>query len=296
MRLATPIALILLLLIPYFVLLGWPRVSYRRRRDIASLSLRVFIVLLLVFGLAGLQTVRAADKLAVVFLVDASDSIDTDMRAQADQYIRDAMSQMTPEDRAGIVVFGQNALVERPISTAKDPGVLTSVPIRLETDLAEAIRLGMAMFPSDVAKRIVLLSDGVETTGNAEEAARLAAAMGVQIDVFPLQRKAGPEIIVSSVKAPSTVNEGEIFDLDITVESQTAAQATLTILSSGSVVYSDTVNLKEGSNPFTIPLRTPKQGFNDLQVRIDPLNTSADTFYQNNSLATSPRLLVRPKC
>ncbi|MBX3084810.1 MAG: VWA domain-containing protein [Anaerolineae bacterium] len=295
MRLATPIALILLLLVPYFVLLGWPRVSYRRRRDLASLALRLLIVLLLIFGLAGLQTVRAADKLAVVFLVDASDSIDTDMRAQADQYIRDAMSHMTPEDRAGIVVFGKNALVERPISTAKDPGVLTSVPIRLETDLAEAIRLGMAMFPSDVAKRIVLLSDGVETTGNAEEAARLAAAMGVQIDVYPLQRKAGPEIIVSSVKAPSSVNEGEIFDLDITVESQTDAQATLTILSAGSVVYSDTVNLKEGSNAFTIPLRTPKQGFNDLQVRIDPITYGADTFYQNNSLATFTEVTGPPR-
>jgi uncharacterized membrane protein len=295
MRLATPIALILLLLIPYFVLLGWPRVSYRRRRDIASLALRILIVLLLVFGLAGLQTVRAADKLAVVFLVDASDSIDTQMRAQADQYIRDAMSRMTPEDRAGIVIFGKNALVERPISSTKDAGILTSAPIRLETDLAEAIRLGMAMFPSDVAKRIVLLSDGVETTGNAEEAARLAAVMGVQIDVYPLQREAGPEIIIGAVKAPSTVNEGEIFDLDITVESQTETQATLTILSSGSVVYTDTVNLKVGSNPFTIPLRTPKQGFNDLRVQIAPLNASADTFYQNNSLATFTEVTGPPR-
>jgi uncharacterized membrane protein len=298
MRLATPIALLLLILIPYFVLLGWPRVAYRRRRDMLSLALRVVIILLLVLGLAGLQVVRAADKLAVVFLVDASDSIDSQMRLQAETYIRDAMSRMTPEDKAGIVIFGKNALVERPVSTVKDPGVLTSVPVRLDTDLAEAIRLGMAMFPADAAQRLVILSDGVETTGNAVEAARLASVMGVRIDVVPLQRKSGPEVIVSEVRAPGTVNEGEIFDLEVTVESQTDSQATMTVLSGGTVVYSDAISLKQGSNSFTLPLRAPKQGFNDLQVRVDPTTNGADTFYQNNSLATftevtgPPRVLV----
>ncbi|MBX3062780.1 MAG: VWA domain-containing protein [Anaerolineae bacterium] len=295
MRFATPIALLLLLLLPFVIALGYPRVAYRRRRDLTSLILRIVIILLLVFGLAGLQTVRAADKLSVVFLVDASDSIDSEMRAQADAYIRDAMSSMTPEDRAGIVVFGKNALVERPISSVKDAGVLTSVPVRLDTDIAEALRLGMAMFPADTARRIVLLSDGAETTGNAAEAAKLAAAMGVQIDVVPLQRGAGPEVIVSSVNAPGTVNEGEIFDVDITIESQVATSATITILSGGSVVYTDVISLKAGQNTFTIPLRAPKQGFNDLQVRVDPATAGADTFYQNNSLATFTEVTGPPR-
>src|SRR5450631_3181569 len=117
MTFSNPIALGLLLAIPYFLWLGWPRVPYRRRRDTISLLLRVAIVMLLIFGMAGLQTVQAADKLSVVFLLDESDSIDQAARDQAQKYIRDAMSQMGPDDKSGIVVFGKNALVERPVSS-----------------------------------------------------------------------------------------------------------------------------------------------------------------------------------
>lgn len=284
MTFSNPLALVLLLLIPYFLYLGWPRVGYRRRRDLLSLLIRVAIVLCLILGLAGLQTVQAADKLSVVFLIDASDSIDQAARDQAQKFVKDSMAQMGVEDRAGIVVFGKNALVERPVSTVKEFSGITSVPIRLDTNIAEAIRLGLAMFPSDTARRIVILSDGVETLGSAVEAARLAAATNVQIDVVPLHRQQGPEVLVTDVRLPTTVNQGEIFDLGITVQSQTDTPADLTILSAGAVVQTKRVDLKAGTNNFVLSLVAPKQGFTDFQVRADVPNGS-DTFYQNNELA-----------
>ncbi|MCC7450856.1 MAG: VWA domain-containing protein [Anaerolineae bacterium] len=284
MTFSNPLALVLLLLIPYFLYLGWPRVAYRRRRDLASLLIRVAIVLCLILGLAGLQTVQAADKLSVVFLIDASDSIDQAARDQAQKFVKDSMAQMGVEDRAGIVVFGKNALVERPVSTVKEFSGITSVPIRLDSNIAEAIRLGLAMFPSDTARRIVILSDGVETLGSAVEAARLAAATNVQIDVVPLHRQQGPEVLVTDVRLPTTVNQGEIFDLGITVQSQTDTPADLTILSAGAVVQTKRVDLKAGTNNFVLSLVAPKQGFTDFQVRADVPNGS-DTFYQNNELA-----------
>lgn len=76
MNFTTPLALLLLLTVPYFFWLGQPRrAGGRRWRDWTSLALRILIMLLLILSLAGTQLVRAADELAVVFLVDASDSI-----------------------------------------------------------------------------------------------------------------------------------------------------------------------------------------------------------------------------
>ena len=46
--------------------------------------------------------------------------------------------------------------------------------------------MALASFPEDTGKRIVLISDGNENLGNAEEQARLAKSIGVQIDVMPL--------------------------------------------------------------------------------------------------------------
>lgn len=286
MRFATPVALLLLLILPYFVWLGWPRLAYRRRRDIASLALRVLIVTLMILSLAGLQTVQAADKLAVVFLVDASDSIDAAARTQAEEYIRTAVGSMTPLDRAGVIVFGKNALVERPVSASKEFTGITSAPVRLDTNLAEAIRLGLAMFPNDAARRLVILSDGVETLDSSLEAARLAAATNVQIDVVPLRRQPGPEVLVSEVRLPTTVNEGEEFDLGVTVESQIATTANLTVLSGGLVIQSRTVQLNAGRTDFVMTIRSPRQGFTDFQVRVDPVGgEAADTQYQNNELS-----------
>src|SRR5437763_1319733 len=131
MTFSNPIALVLLVVIPYFAWLGWPRVTYRRRRDTVSLALRLLIVVCLVLGIAGLQTVQAADKLSVVFLVDASDSIDQTARDEAQKYIRDDMSRMGPEDKAGVVVFGKIAVVVSVVYKIKVIMEITMVTVRL---------------------------------------------------------------------------------------------------------------------------------------------------------------------
>jgi uncharacterized membrane protein len=139
------------------------------------------------------------------------------------------------------------------------------------------------MFPADSARRIVVLSDGVETIGNAVQAAELAAATGVQIDFVPLRNQGGPEVLVTDVRAPAKVNAKEQFDLGVTVRSQTATTATLTILAGGQVVLQKNVELKAGVNNFVYTLSVGQQGFSDFRVRVDPIGQ--DTFYQNNELS-----------
>ena len=78
------------------------------------------------------------------------------------------------------------------------------------TDIAAAIKLALASFPEGSGKRIVLLSDGNENMGNAEEQARLAKQNGVQIDVVPLgagQRNEN-EVLVERVEAPPVAEKG----------------------------------------------------------------------------------------
>lgn len=298
MRFATPAALLLLVVIvPFLVWVGLPRLAYRRRRDTVSLVIRLVIVVLLIFSLAGLQTIQASDKLAVIFLVDASDSLDTAARIEAENFIRESLKTMTANDRAGIVVFGKNALVERPISAAGDFLGITSSPIELATDIGGAIRLGLAMFPPDAARRLVILSDGLETLGSAVDAARLAAATNVQIDVFPLRREEGPEVLVTEIRVPTTVNAGEKFDLSVTVESQKSITVNVTVLSAGQVIANKTEPLNTGTNhiPF-YGLRVADQGFVNFQVRVDPLNpTQSDTYYQNNELSSFTEVTGPPK-
>lgn len=296
MTFANPVALVLLLAIPYFAWLGRPRLAYRRRRDWLSLIVRLALALCLIFALAGAQVVRAADRLSVVFLLDDSDSIDAAGRAQAQTYIQNALHGMAPTDQAGLVVFGQNALIDHTLSNSTDMGVISSAPIRLNTNIAGAIRLALAMFPADTARRIVLLSDGDQTQGDALAAAQLAQATGVQIDSVALPGRTGPDMAVTGVQAPDKVNPGEQFDLNVTVQSQTDGAANLRILAAGSLITQQLVQVKTGDNHYVFTLKVNTQGFDDFQVQLNPV--VSDSFYQNKELSGftqvigPPRLLV----
>jgi len=297
MSFTTPIALLLLLLIPYFVWTARPSARRRGRwRSWGSLAVRVLIIVLLAMALAGAQMVQPNDTLGVVFLVDGSDSISAEQAARAEAFVRDSIATMGNEDEAAVVIFGANALVERPMSGLAELAPITSVPETLHSNLADAIRLGMALFPADSARRIVIVSDGAETTGDAAEAAKLAAAAGVPIDFYPLSRlEGGVEVMLTAVDAPTRIVEGETFRIDVTAESTRPMNATLRVLAGGQIIYDQTVQLTAGVNHFPIRLHATEPEFTRYRVQLTP---DEDTYYQNNELAAftevvgSPRILL----
>ena len=181
-----PLFLLLLPLLAYFAYLGRPIGRYGRGRAWAALGLRCLIALLVVLSLAGTQSVHGGHELAVVFLVDVSDSVSQPERERALAFVEGALAAAGPDDRSALVLFGADALVERPMSGGGELGEIASIPRTHQTDLEEAIRLGLALFPSGAARRMVILSDGRPTLGEAEQAVRLARAQGVQVDVVPL--------------------------------------------------------------------------------------------------------------
>ncbi len=293
MTFTTPVALLLLLVLLPVFFLGWPRLAYRRARDVASLILRTIIILLLVFALAGLQIVRSADRLAVVFLVDASDSVGKTVQDTELAYVRDSMQHMATDDLAGVVLFGANATVERQLNAIRELGPVRSTPVTSNTDIAEAIRLGLALFPPDTARRLVILSDGQPTVGDTDAAARLASATGVEISYVPFERASSPEVQVSDVRVPASVNAGQQFDLSLTVDADAATPATITVFASGEIIHREDVNLGKGTNNYTLPLTAGGSGFRDFRVQVDP--KGADGFYQNNTLSTFSQVVGPPR-
>src|SRR5689334_11864930 len=75
MRFTSPLLLLLFLLVPLTAWMGWPSPGAGRRREFTSLTLRVVIIVCLILSLAGMEIVRAGNELAVVFLMDVSDSM-----------------------------------------------------------------------------------------------------------------------------------------------------------------------------------------------------------------------------
>jgi Mg-chelatase subunit ChlD len=292
MHLTTPILLILLLLLPIIILIGKPVRGPARRREMLALGLRVAIVLCVILALAGLEIARPSDQLAVAFLIDASDSMSDEAKGLATDYVRQALRSMGPDDQAAIIVFGGEALVERAMSSSRELTALTSVPNTGQTNLADAIRLGLAMYPAGAARRMVILSDGAQTIGDAEEAARFAADSGVEISTLPFVMQLGTEALITSVETPPRLRQGERFDLRVSVDATQAMPAQLRVLANGQVIHEASYRLNKGHQTISIPLTAAAPGFTRYVVQIDP---PQDHAYQNNELAAIAQVLGEPK-
>ena len=121
---------------------------------------------------------------------------------------------MGPEDKAAIVLFGAEPLVERSMVSHGGLEDVTSVPPTHQTDLEAAIRLGTALVPAGMARRIVIISDGLPTLGDAESAVRVARAQSIQVSVVPLEAPLGSEAWLAEVRVPDRLHEGEEFVQD----------------------------------------------------------------------------------
>ena len=207
----TPLALLLLPLtiglVVALYLASRRRLGVGRRR--AALLVRVTVLTLLVFALAGFQLVLPVDRLATVFVVDLSDSVGASGRDDALVFLRESLELMPDGDQAGIVAFGKDALVERLPSDVRELARLASTPVRGATDIGGALRLASALFPDDAQKRIVLLSDGNDTTGEGQAEAALAAARGIRIETRAIGLAGGDEVLVERLATPTTSRLGE---------------------------------------------------------------------------------------
>jgi Mg-chelatase subunit ChlD/uncharacterized membrane protein len=251
-----------------------------RRR--VSLALRTLIVSLLVAMLAEPTLQLPANNLAVAFLMDRSDSITPSMQADEEQWLATSLKSKADRDQAAVITFAGEPVVDRALSTDTEaPRLSPSSNVSPSaTDIAAAIRAGLAVLPPTAARRLVLLSDGQENQEQAQTAAALASAAGVQVLAVPLDSVRGPEVLVRGLDAPAQLREGERFSVSADVQSNVATNGTLYLLVDGGLAGSQDVSLQPGSSRFILPVDPLSNGHHVLRVQ---LQTDQDTLVQNNS-------------
>ena len=299
MGIAFDAPLALLLFVPAFVVTVALHVAARRRvgvgRRRVALLIRSALLAALVLGLAGLQIVLPVNRLATVFVVDLSDSIGSAGREDALAFVRESLAEMPEEDVAGIVAFGKQALVERLPSDLAEIDRIASAPVRSATDIGAALRLATALFPDDAQKRIVLLSDGNDTTGTGQAEAALAATRGVRIETRRIGLGDAEEVLVERLTTPSVARVGERFEAVAQVRSSVGQPATIRLFADGLPVATERVDLVVGLNTVTFEVEVEDAGFHRFRVVVE---AALDTFSQNDRADSNtivqgePRTLV----
>ena len=288
-----PAALALLALLPLLISISLAvprRLSPARFR--ASLVVRSLLVIALVGAIAGTQFVHAVDTLTTVFVIDTSDSISASLRGQAEAFVHDAIQGMRATDQAAIVVFGENALVERAPLSERTMAAVSSVPVVARTNIQDALQLGLALFPADTQKRIVLLSDGGENAGNALDAARLAQARHIPISYVDLSSTSDAEALVADLRAPTRAHAGEAIHMTAVVQSTLAQSARLRLFGNDQLLSEQQVELHVGANSFDLAVTAGGQGFQRYRAEIA---ARRDARSENNQATALVRVAGPPR-
>ena len=114
-------------------------------------------------------------------------------REDALAFLRETLAAKPDGDVAGIVAFGERRARRAAAVRARGdrPDRLDAGQVARPTS-APRCASPTALFPDDAQKRIVLLSDGNDTTGAGQAEAALAAARGVQIETRADRPRAAP--------------------------------------------------------------------------------------------------------
>jgi Mg-chelatase subunit ChlD len=262
-RLATPAALVGLALLPLII------AALRRRGVRRSLVvLRLVIVLLLLFSVAGLEISSAVPDLTVVLAADRSDSIGPDAARTLRAFLDEVRARAGAAQRVGLVTFGADAILEE-APTAQPRLALASRPRPDGTNLAAAIERGLAVLPEGRGGRIVLLTDGQATTGNLTAAAAAAQGRGVELAVVPIAAVAGAEVMVEEVSMPAVVSIGERLPVSVSLRSTEATEADVQVRANGALLLRRQLTLRPGKTVLDLEPVATQAGLLRIDATVD---------------------------
>ena len=269
--------------------LGWrSRLMMSRARRNLLLALRIAVLALLVGALAQIVATRYERTLSVAFLIDTSQSIPDGDLQRTQGLLERAWSI---KDKTGMRALNFDRVGAEASKPDAAPAIrrLSSRP---GTDIARAIHAGQDLFESGTFKRAVLISDGNETTGDALFEAGNAKARGIHIDVIPLSTQTDRDIYIESINLPRRARPGERINVSVTVMSNFATQATLTLRRGKVVDLKKQVDVVPGANTFDFTTTVKNNHAVQYNAEVD---AQGDGHPENNRLTALLRVIGNPR-
>ncbi len=246
-----------------------------------SLLLRCLLITLLVLALAGLELQKSSKTLTVVFLADASRSVGKAGRTAEETFIHQALQYMHPGDRAALITFARSPQINSLPAHALHTSGLQHGGSMEATNIARAIAQGRALLQNKkTGRRMVLLSDGNETNGDALQQTASLNAANIHLDTVTIDPKLHQEALVESMTLPQQVKIGQPFTIRVVLRSLTSQQAALSLSRNSKPAGSPIqVALHPGDNLVRVQQTIAQPGAYRYQAE---LNAPQDTYPQNN--------------
>ncbi len=272
---------LLLLAVPLIILTLWPVMRLPKVRRFTlnrkiSLVLHSVILVLLLALLADMTVYRERDEVSTILLADLSASTE-DSHDALYAYIEEFAASAGEKNRVGVVTYAEDTCYVSPLSESREE-ILTAfteneaLPEAGATNLEEALYYAESLMGDKENQRIIILSDGLQTDGDALAAAKVLAERGIQVDAVCLPAKAvGYEMQMNSLSHPEKLSVGETAELKAVVQSNYEGSAEIRFLDNGRVISKRIVTLKEGLTELTEEYIPESMGVHEISARIVPV-------------------------
>jgi len=307
-ELLNPRMLGVVLIAPWFVgVLAWTLADLPWQQKLLAVVLRIGFVALLALALA--RPVRSADtdKIATVVLVDVSSSVSDEAIADGQKVVEAVWSDKRDDDLIRVVTFAKRPRLLDPV-TADDGTESPPTIARHGEDVADqddpgagsnlqaALQLAYGLYPPGYLRRAVLVSDGLQTSGDVLAEAGRAAEYDVKIHVVPYRRPPPAEVAVRELRMPERVKVGETFEIaaDVYASRKMKLKAKLKqgVTLNGLDPLKE-VELEPGDNEITFKSVVRVAGEVTYSLELDDIE--ADRFSENNHFATTVDVPGRPQ-
>ena len=247
-------------------------------------ALRILLYLMLAAAMAGIS-VRLPERAGtLVVLADRSRSMPDGSRQEMDSLIRRLERSAPSNSKLSVISFAGSSFVEKLPDSPAFNGLNTVPADPHATDIAGAIDAALELIPSDASGRILLLSDGLHTTGNSLPASVASASTrGVATDFRLLSRSAADDAAILSVDAPLRAAPGMIYTVSARLYAQSSGPAVCRIRKNGGVWLTREIHLRRGITTVSWRDRTDSPGTANYEVELVlPPESPADPVPENN--------------
>ncbi|MFH1717869.1 MAG: glutamine amidotransferase [Planctomycetota bacterium] len=259
-------------------------------RQVFAIILRCLIVAILIALLARPMLTKKSQRLTVISVIDRSQSIPIGLQQASMDYLAAALAHKVPRDQLAVVDVAEAASISKLPSGDVTIRQRNTTLNGQQSKLADGIQMAMAIAPPDTAVRILLVSEGNETAGDLKEAARIAAANGIPIDVLPLRYEYDNEVIFNRLAAPSAARSGQTVSLRFVLNSTTQTRGKLLLNLNGEPVdlapdspdIAVAVDLEPGTNVKTISMPVGTRGIHEFEAVFMPDVPGQDRIAENN--------------
>ncbi|MEO8703314.1 MAG: VWA domain-containing protein [Kofleriaceae bacterium] len=272
-----------------------PLIFVLRRATLTDLSraqlviqsmLRSLVVVGLALALARPARLTESTRVATVVLVDVSDSVSDAQLAEARRFV-DTAAAITGDGSLQIVTFAEQPRVVTTIARHTGRGA--------GSDIEAAMQLAFGIYPTGFVPRLVIVSDGNQTTGDAAVTAYRAHELGIAVSWRTFAAGATREVRVVGLTAPDDVKVGQPFELTAEVWTTEPQTVTLALTQDGfanPLEPTKRVALREGKNLVKLKSDAKRAGATSFRVAL--AHVEHDTEAANNAAVTTAPVTGRP--